>query len=308
MSHAPVLFSTAMVAWLGQWSMARNLGERLKAVSRFRPGYLQPVIGLLRGLTDPIVGLSMGQTAEVLAHRFNISREAMDSFAVRSHKRLAAAQQEGRLGEVEVIYDWQGHAYDKDDGVRPDTDMNALAKLKPAFDREGGKVTAGNSAQVTDGAACLILASEAAIKEYQLPVLGRVLDCEWAGLDPSQMGLGPVYATTPLLGRHGFKLEDIDYWEINEAFAAQVLACLEAWKDEAYCRNELGLEAALGALDQERLNVDGGGVSLGHPVGTSGARIILHLLQVLKHNKAHRGIATLCIGGGQGGAMLLESV
>jgi acetyl-CoA C-acetyltransferase len=122
------------------------------------------------------------------------------------------------------------------------------------------------------------------------------------------MGLGPVYATTPLLGRHGFKLEDIDYWEINEAFAAQVLACLEAWKDEAYCRNELGLAAALGALDQERLNVDGGGVSLGHPVGTSGARIVLHLLQVLKHNKAHRGIATLCIGGGQGGAMLLESV
>ncbi len=308
MSHAPVLFSTAMVAWLGQWSMARNLGERLKAVSRFRPGYLQPVIGLLRGLTDPIVGLSMGQTAEVLAHRFNISREAMDSFAVRSHKRLAAAQQEGRLGEVEVIYDWQGHAYDKDDGVRPDTDMSALAKLKPAFDREGGKVTAGNSAQVTDGAACLILASEAAIERYQLPVLGRVLDCEWAGLDPSQMGLGPVHATTPLLGRHGFKLEDIDYWEINEAFAAQVLACLEAWKDEAYCRNELGLAAALGALDQERLNVDGGGVSLGHPVGTSGARIVLHLLQVLKHNKAHRGIATLCIGGGQGGAMLLESV
>jgi acetyl-CoA C-acetyltransferase len=307
MSHAPVLFSTAMVAWLGYWSTARSMVERFKALSRFRPSYLQPIIGLLRGLTDPIVGLSMGQTAEVLAHRFNISREAMDSFAVRSHQRLARAQKEGGLGEVETIYDWQGHYYDKDDGVRPDTDLTALAKLKPVFDREVGKVTAGNSAQVTDGAVSVILASEEAVKRHGLPVLGRIIDCEWAGVDPNQMGLGPVHATTPLLARHGLKLQDIDYREINEAFAAQVLACLEAWKSDAYCRAELGLES-LGELDEARLNVDGGGVSLGHPVGASGARITLHLLHVLKRHQARRGIATLCIGGGQGGAMLVESV
>ncbi len=307
MSHAPVLFSTAMVAWLGQWNMARGFGDRLKALSQFRPGYLQPILGLLRGLTDPIVGLSMGQTAEVLAHRFNISREAMDSYAMRSHQQLARAQKEGRLGEVEIIYDWQGHYYDKDDGVRPDTNLEALARLKPAFDRDVGKITAGNSAQVTDGAACAILASEEAVKRHGLPVLGRIVDCEWAGLDPNQMGLGPVHAATPLLARHGLKLQEIDYWEINEAFAAQVLACLEAWKSDAYCRAELGLEA-LGELDQGRLNVDGGGIGLGHPVGASGARIALHLLHALKRHQARRGIATLCIGGGQGGAMLVESV
>ncbi len=120
------------------------------------------------------------------------------------------------------------------------------------------------------------------------------------------MGLGPVHAVTPLLQRYGLSLGDVDYWEINEAFAAQVLACLAAWQDETYCREELGLPGALGELDRERLNVDGGGVSIGHPVGTSGARIVLHLLRVMEHNKARRGVASMCIGGGQGGAMLLE--
>jgi len=308
MSHAPVWLNTAMVAWLGQWSAARSVMDRVKTLGRLRPAHLQPIIGLLRGLTDPIVGLSMGQTAEVLAHRFQVSREAMDEYAMQSHHRLAAAQAEGRLAEIEVMYDWAGQYYDKDDGVRADTDMAQLAKLKPVFDRGFGKVTAGNSAQVTDGAACLILASEAAVKHHGLPVIGRIVDSQWAALDPSQMGLGPVHAATPLLTRHGLQFKDVDYWEINEAFAAQVLACLAAWQDKEYCKKELGLSKPMGAIDRKRLNVDGGGVAIGHPVGTSGARIVLHLLRVLEDKGARRGAAALCIGGGQGGAMLVERV
>lgn len=306
MSHAPVLFDVSMVDWLGQWTTARSFSARIQSLFRFRPGYLKPVIGLLRGLTDPICGLSMGQTAEELAHRFGISREAMDEYAVESHKRLAAAHDEGRMSEVEVVYDWRGNSYARDDGVRPDSSVESLAKLKPAFDREFGNVTAGNSAQITDGAACLILASEDAVRRHQLTIMGGIVDTQWAALDPRHMGLGPVYASTRLLRGHGLGVNDIDYWEINEAFAAQVLACLRAWTDEQFCQERLGLHAPFGEIDRARLNVDGGGISLGHPVGASGARIVLRLLHVLNDHKAARGVATLCIGGGQGGAMLLE--
>lgn len=308
MSQAPLLFSEAMTAWLGALSSARTTGAKLKTMAAFRPALLKPVIGLLRGLTDPIVGLNMGQTAEVLAHRFGISREHMDGFALRSHQRLAAARQAGHLDEIEVIYDHRGGYYDADDGLRADSSLEKLARLKPVFDRPFGKVTAGNSAQITDGAAWLILAGEEAVKRYELPVLGRVVDSQWAGVDPGQMGLGPVHAMAPLMLRNNFDSNDIDYWEINEAFATQVQACLSAWQDDDYCRTELGLEQAFAAIDEERLNVDGGGVSIGHPVGASGARIVLHLLNTLKRTGAKRGIASLCIGGGQGGAMLLEGV
>ncbi len=306
MSHAPVLFSEAMVGWLAEWRGAKGVWPRLRQLGRLRPAHLIPVIGLLRGLTDPVVGLSMGQTAENLAFRFHIDRAAMDNYAMESQRRLAAAQDEARLGEVEAVYDNQGRIYDFDDGVRRDTDVNKLAKLKPAFDRKFGAVTAGNSAQITDGAAWLVLASEAAVERHQLPVLGRISDSEWAGVEPAQMGLGPVHAMTPLLKRHRLKIDDVDYWEINEAFAAQVLACLAAWEDEEYCRKELGLPGAVGAVDRARLNVDGGGIGIGHPVGASGARIVLHLIHVLMREGARRGVASLCIGGGQGGAMLVE--
>lgn len=307
MSRAPVLLSDAMVMWLARWGAARNLGARAKALTQLRPAHLAPVIGLLRGLTDPLVGLNMGQTAENLAYRFKISREEMDAFALESHRRLAAAQDEGRLGEIELLYDGAGKVYGEDDGLRRDGDMTKLAKLKPVFDKKFGMVTAGNSAQITDGAALLILASEAAVKKYRLPVLGRIVDSQWAGVDPAQMGLGPANAIAPLLQRGKFGVNDVDYWEINEAFAAQVLAVLAALKDETYSRVELGWDHAVGEIPRERLNVDGGGVSLGHPVGASGARIVLHLLHVLQQRGGRRGIASLCIGGGQGGAMLLES-
>jgi acetyl-CoA C-acetyltransferase len=241
----------------------------------------------------------------------------MDEYAARSHARVLRAQEtgwflsgeaDGLPPEIVPIYDGAGNAYKDDDGVRKDSTAENLAKLRPFFDRKYGNVTAGNSSQITDGAAWLLLATEQAVKQHNLKPVGRIVDSQWAGLDPSQMGLGPVHAATPILQRHGLALNDLDAWEINEAFAAQVLACVEAWKSDEYCKSELGLDRALGALDMGKLNVDGGAIALGHPVGASGARIVLHLLHVLKRVKGKQGIATICIGGGQGGAMLVEAL
>ena len=307
MSHAPVLFSRQFTTWLAGWARAATLPRKLKALARLKPSSLAPVIGLLKGLTDPVVGFSMGQTAEEVAHHFGISREAMDGFAVRSHERLAAATDGGIFDdEVVTIFDTAGNSYREDSGLRRESSVEKLAGLKPVFDRPAGRVTAGNSAQITDGCAWLVLAGEQAVERHDLPVRGQLLDCQWAGLAPTRMGLGPVHAATPLLQRHGLDLAHIDYWEINEAFAGQVLGCLAAWQSDDYCREQLGLPGALGALDEARLNIDGGGISLGHPVGASGARIVLHALNVLERKQWTRAIATLCIGGGQGGAMLLE--
>ncbi|MGB5472651.1 MAG: acetyl-CoA C-acetyltransferase [Gammaproteobacteria bacterium] len=306
MSRAPVLYNETMVHWLADMAGARTTGAWLKLLGRLRPGHFKPVIALLRGLTDPVVGLSMGQTAEILAHRFAVTREMMDSFAMRSHLRLDAAHKAGRLDEIEVLYDSMGKIYNHDDGVRADSSMEKLAKLRPVFDRPVGNVTAGNSAQITDGAAWLLLASEEAIGKHNLKVMGRLIDSEWAGLDPAQMGLGPCYAMAPIMQRNELDTPDLDYIEINEAFAAQVLACLAAWTDAEFCRDQLGRDTPFTSIDEERLNVDGGGVAVGHPVGTSGARIVLHLLKTLERNNARRGMASICIGGGQGGALLIE--
>lgn len=309
LSHAPLLFKQQAVEWFAALNKARSLPERFKTLLKFRPGFFAPVIGLERGLTDPVVAMNMGQTAEKLAHLFQISREAADVYAARSQHRLHHAQEEEYFkSEIEAAYDRRGRVYEKDDGVRPDSSVEKLAKLKPAFEAPHGKVTAGNSSQITDGASWVILASDKAVERYGLTPKARIVDSEWAALDPAVMGLGPVMSATPLLGRHGLTMNDIDLWEINEAFAAQVLACLAAWNDDRFCRDILGLETALGELDQERLNIDGGAIGLGHPVGTSGNRIVLHLANALLRQDKTRGIATECIGGGQGGAMLLERV
>ncbi len=306
MSHHPVILNNRMVSWLAQWNRAKSISAKGRQLLELRPNHFQLIIALLRGLTDPVVGLSMGQTAEKLAWRFNISREAMDSFAVTSHQRLNQAHQDGRLDEIEPIFNTKGKLYDYDNGLRADSSVEKLAKLKPVFDRPVGSVTAGNSAQITDGAAMLLLASEEAIKEHDLPIMGRIVDAQWSALDPSQMGLGPAHAMARLLQRQGDDGSSVDYWEINEAFAAQVLSCLEAWKDPEYMQNELGIDTPFQPIPRDRLNVDGGAISMGHPVGASGARVVLHLLKTLHQNSATRGIASLCIGGGQGGAMLLE--
>ena len=309
LSRVPLLFSESMTIWLANWYAAQSFGQRAALMAKFRPAYLAPVIGLMKGLTDPIVGLLMGQTAENLAFRFGITRAQMDAFAARSHERVLAAQREGRFAnELVPLFDDTGKLYAADDGVREESTAENLAKLRPFFDRKYGNVTAGNSSQITDGAAWVVLASQRAVDRYNLTPRGRIADSEWAGLDPAQMGLGPVQAATPLMQRQGLGLNDVDAWEINEAFAAQVLACLRAWASDEYCRTELGLPGAMGMLDEAKLNVDGGAIALGHPVGASGARIVLHLLNVLERIGGRRGIASICIGGGQGGAMLVERV
>ena len=312
LSRAPLLYNDKMVNWFSDMAGARSGGQRAGMFAKLPFGaLLNPVIGIMKGLTDPMVGLLMGQTAENLAHRFGITRDQMDAYSVRSHKRVCAAQDSGALapggGEVEALYDGDGNAYGLDDGVRRDSSMENLAKLKPFFDRKYGNVTPGNSSQITDGAAWLVLASESAVSKLNLTPIGRILDSQWAGLDPAQMGLGPVHAATPILKRHNLKLDSLDYWEINEAFAAQVLGCLAAWKDVKYCKEQLDLDAPMGEINQEKLNVDGGAVALGHPVGASGARIVLHMLRLLKRKNAKRGMASICIGGGLGGAMLVEA-
>jgi acetyl-CoA C-acetyltransferase len=308
LSRAPLLYSEAMVRWFAAMMAMRTVNAKIGHFLKLRPAaLLTPVIGLMKGLTDPVVGLLMGQTAENLAWRFGIDRQQMDEFAVRSHQKALAGRAAGHFGEIVPVVDGRGKVYAEDDGVRADASMEGMAKLKPFFDRKYGNITAANSSQITDGAAWLLLASEEAVKKWKLKPLGKIVDSEWAGLDPAQMGLGPVHAVTPLLQRHGLALADVDYWELNEAFAAQVLGCLAAWQDEAWCREQLGLPGAFGSIAEERLNVDGGAVSIGHPVGASGARIVLHLLHVLKRNQAKRGVASICIGGGLGGAMLVEA-
>ena len=309
LSRAPLLYSEAMVRWFARMMQARTIGQKAAVFAKLRPAQLlAPVIGLLKGLTDPNIGLLMGQTAENLAWRFDISRQQMDQFSVGSHQRAVEARAAGHLGEIVPLVDSEGCVHDHDDGVRADSSLAGLSRLKPFFDRRYGRVTPGNSSQISDGAAWLILASQAAVERWQLEPLGRITDSQWAALDPAQMGLGPVHAATPILQRHGLALDDVDLWEINEAFAAQVLGCLAAWESDAFCREQFDLPGALGSLPRARLNVDGGAIAVGHPVGASGARIVLHLLHALHAAQAKRGIAAICIGGGQGGAMLVETI
>lgn len=308
MSHAPLFFNHKMASWLIKWSSAKTFGQRAGLITQFRPSFLVPIIALLRGLTDPIVGLNMGQTAEKVAYRFNITREQMDEFANQSHLKLAKAYEEHHMAEVMPIIDNKGRVYSQDDGYRADSSVEKLAKLKPFFDKKYGMVTPGNSSQITDGACLLLLASADAVKKYNLKVIGRIVDSQWAALDPAQMGLGPVHAATPIMHRHNLKANDLDCWEINEAFAAQVLGCLAAWNDDQYCKTQLGLPGAFGAPPLDKLNREGGAIAIGHPIGASGARIVLHVLESMEQRNEKRGMAAICIGGGQGGAMYLERV
>jgi acetyl-CoA C-acetyltransferase len=309
LSHAPLVWPQQGVRWFAGLATAKGLGAKILAALRIKPSYLKPVIGLERGLTDPITELNMGQTAEVVGHLFGITRTQSDTYAAESHKRLANAQSQSFLeGEVETVFSRDGNFFDHDDGVRPDSTPETLARLKPVFERPWGQVTAGNSSQITDGASWVILASEEAVAKHALKPKAVILDSQWAALDPGIMGLGPVLSATALLKRNELTLQDVETWELNEAFATQVLGCLAAWNDEKFCREILGLEGAAGQIDHARLNVDGGAISLGHPVGTSGNRIVLHLVNAMKRLGTRRGIATECIGGGQGGAMLIETV
>ena len=309
LSHAPLVWPNSGVRWFAGFAGAKGLGAKIAAALKVKPSYFKPIIGLERGLTDPITELNMGQTAEKVGHLFGITRAQSDAYAAESHQRLAKAQKEGFLkGEVETAFSRDGKFYDHDDGVRPDSTSDTLAKLKPVFERPWGQVTAGNSSQITDGASWVILASEKAMAKHGLTPKAVILDSQWSALDPSIMGLGPVLSASALLKRNGMTLQDVETWELNEAFATQVLGCLAAWADDKFCREILGLDGAAGEIDRARLNVDGGAISLGHPVGCSGNRIVLHLVNAMKRLGTRRGVPTQWIGGGQGGAMLIETV
>ena len=309
LSHSALLYNRDAVNWFAALNGARGTSAKLKALTAWRPSFFKPVIGLVQGLTDPITDLGMGQTAELVAHLFDISRQECDQYAVESHLRLAKAQAEGVLAnEVEPAFGRDGMLYDHDDGVRPDSSVDKLARLSPAFERPWGKVTAGNSSQITDGASWIILASEDAVKKHGLTPKAVIVDSYWSALDPEIMGLGPALCSVEVLKRNDMSKDDVDVWELNEAFAAQVLGCLRAFEDEKFSKDVFGLDGAFGKIDRTKLNIDGGAIALGHPVAASGNRIVLHVVNALKRLGKKRGLATQCIGGGQGGAMLIEAV
>ncbi len=290
---------------------ARSAGRRLAAFLKFRPRHFKPVVALEVGLTDPVAGLSMGETAEVLAKRFGISREEQDRLALESHLRAARATESGRLRE-EIVPVFLPPRYREtvadDVGFRAGQTLEALSKLRPVFDRRFGTVTAGNSSQITDGAAALVLASEERAREAGLPILGRIRSWGFSGCDPAAMGLGPAYATPVALRRGGASFRDVRLVEINEAFAAQVIACERAFASRKFAEQELGLPEPIGEIDRETTNVNGGAIALGHPVGCTGARLVLTLCLELARRNRELGLATLCVGGGQGAAVLIERV
>jgi len=310
MSRYPLLYSDAAAKKFTALARAKSLPQKLAAFLRFRPADFSPRISLQLGLTDPVCGLNMGQTAENLARDFTISRDTQDRFSLRSHQ-LASAAREKLAAEITPAYPRgarEASAVTADNGVRDGQTLEALQKLRPLFDRIGGTVTAGNASQITDGACALLVMSEAALKRTGLTPLGRLVDYAYAGCEPARMGLGPVYAIARAHKRSGLGLADADLIEINEAFAAQVLACQAAARSPDFSRTHLGLDRALGEIPDERLNVNGGAIALGHPVGMSGARIVLTLVNELRRRGGGTGAAALCGGGGQGDAAIVRTL
>lgn len=309
MTNMPLIYGPEMTDFFANMMKAKTLGQRLATLATFRLGHLKPIIAIVEGLTDPFCGLNMGQTAEVLAKEFRISREEQDKFAQESHRRAVAAQESGKLGEeiVPVHIPIKYKQVVKDDiGPRKGLTIEQLAKLKPYFDKFNGTVTVGNACPITDGAVALMMMSAEKAKSAGYQVLGKVRSIAFAGLDPERMGLGPVYASAVALKKAGLSLKDMDIIEYNEAFAAQVIACTKAAASQKFAQEKLGLSQALGEVDPNKLNVNGGAIALGHPVGASGARITLTALKELKRSGKQFALASLCIGGGQGGAVVVE--
>jgi acetyl-CoA acetyltransferase family protein len=306
MSQMPLLYSSAYGGWLEGLMRARSPIQKLGAFARFRPAMLAPRIALVEGLTDYVCGLNMGQTAEVLSREFRITRLQQDEFALLSHQRAVAARERLRE-EIAPLFVAPGYDVVRDDvGPRDNQNLEALAKLAPYFDRKNGTVTVGNACQVTDGAVALLIGDQKTAERWPVPPLGRIRSFAFAGLSPRRMGLGPVFAADRALAAASLELSDCELFEINEAFAAQVLACVAAAKSEAFARDELSRNKALGEIPSERLNVNGGAIALGHPVGASGARLLLTILMEMRRRRLKRGLASLCVGGGQGAAFVLE--
>jgi acetyl-CoA acetyltransferase family protein len=309
MSNMPLMYGEQMKELFATLSYAKSPAEKLQKVMGFRPQWLKPKVAIMEGLTDPVSGMNMGQTAEVLARDFSITRQEQDKFALRSHERVVAAQKAGKFNDeiqpviLEPKYDG---FLGGDVGPRDGQTLEALAKLKPFFDRENGTVTAGNACPITDGAVALVLMNEAKAKSEGREILATISGYAFAGCEPKRMGMGPFYSTARVLDEMGMELSEMELVELNEAFAAQVIANQRAFSSKTYCAEKLGKKKELGELRDEILNVNGGAIALGHPVGATGARLVLTLLLEMKRRNSHRGLATLCIGGGQGGAFVLE--
>lgn len=308
MSRIPLLYNREATELYLRLGKAKNWRQRLGALMRFRPRHFKPVLGVQLGLTDPVCGLIMGDTAENLARDFDLSRQEQDAFALESHRRASEAQKRGVLAEeiVPVPAEVAGRAVTEDAGPRKDQTREALGRLKPFF-QKNGTVTVGNSCSITDGAAALVVMPGETVRAEGRRPLGYLRAYAYAGCDPSRMGLGPVFATSKLLQKTGLKLHDIDLIELNEAFAAVVLGNEKAFASPRFAREQLGRDAALGEIDGSRMNVNGGAIALGHPVGATGTRLVLTVLKELRRRHLRRGLATLCVGGGQGAALLLET-
>ena len=328
MSQMPVLWNKEHIKRFNALAKARSTGAKLKSLlsllsanikqikeiattSPLKTTRFKPRLALMEGLTDPMVHINMGETAEILAKEFTLSREEQDTFALRSHQRAVKAQENGILSE-EITPVYIGPKYSKivkeDIGPRKGQSLKALAKLKPIFDRKYGTVTPGNACPITDGAAMVMLMSQDKAKDLGIPSLVKIKSYAFAGLEPERMGLGPVYATPVALKRAGLKLKDMGRIELNEAFAAQVMACQKAALSPSFCSEKLGLSEPLGEISDDILNVNGGAIALGHPVGATGTRLVITLIHEMKRSQSSFGLATLCIGGGQGGAIILENV
>ncbi|HXC01103.1 MAG TPA: thiolase family protein [Opitutaceae bacterium] len=309
MSRYPLLYSDRAAKKFGALAKAKNLSQKAAALLQFRPKDFVPRVSLVLGLTDPVCGCNMGQTAEILARDWHITREAQDQFALQSHQRAAAAKAKF-VEETCPVYPRGTRApvnVAEDNGVRPGQTIEALGKLRPIFEKRGGTVTAGNASQVTDGAVAMLVMSEAALRRTRLTPLGQLVHYAYAGCEPARMGLGPLYAIAKAQKLSGLGLKDADLIEINEAFAAQLLACSAAAVSPEFNRKHLGRSIVLGEVPNEILNVNGGAIALGHPVGATGVRLVLTALKELQRRQARRALVTLCVGGGQGGALWLEA-
>lgn len=326
MSQLPLLMSPAFTQIFDKLGSAKTAGQRLSLLgqllkadlkqvvemvttSPFAQTPYKPRISVMEGLTDPFKGINMGQTAEILAKEFGLTRQAQDAFAVESHRKAVAAQKNGIMAQ-EITPVFLGPKYKEvvaeDIGPREGQSMEQLAKLKPFFDKKFGTITAGNSCPITDGAAMVLMMSREKAKELGYQPIASVKSYAFAGLEPERMGLGPVYATPIALKRAGLQLKDMNLVELNEAFAAQVMSCLKAFNSDSFAKEKLGLSSRMGEVDPTILNVNGGAIALGHPVGATGTRLVITLMKEMKRRNAQYGLATLCIGGGQGGAMILE--
>jgi acetyl-CoA C-acetyltransferase/acetyl-CoA acyltransferase len=308
MSNIPVLWKKTLAEKFWNLTQAKGPLKKIAALSRIRPGDLAPDIGIQLGLTDPVSGLMMGDTAEKLARELHITRDEQDAFALRSHQRAVTAWKEGRLaGEVMTVYpEPDSRAVSADIGPRDGQTLEALAKLKPYFDRRWGSVTVGNSCHVTDGAVALLVMESGFARSMGLEPIGTIRAYAYTGCDPARMGLGPVYSSYQALKNGGLRLADMDLIELNEAFAAQVLACMRLFAEPKRACLDGDAGNILGAVDPDKLNVNGGAIALGHPVGASGARLVLTLLNELGRRNARTGLATMCVGGGQGGTIIVE--